>query len=151
MTHSDLDAKWLASRQISRASHIYFGMVAHKDGPSGTDVQSFQCSVKDLGIWFADAFGIGIRIVSKMGARARHCSLRLCMRMDPFVDQAELQARCAKDRQRLEGVRKQHAGIRKCGAVVVQQGLSHARRIPNRAITLVNSDFVERTSRDRAR
>ena len=33
-------------------------------------------------------------------------------------------------RQRLGGVREEHTGIRKSGAVVVQQGLSHARRKP---------------------
>ena len=51
----------------SCSRHIYFGMVAYEDGLSGIGVESFQCTVKDLAIWFADALGIGDQNGVKQG------------------------------------------------------------------------------------
>ena len=43
----------------SCSSHINFGMVADEDSLNGSGVESLQCTVKDLAIWFADALSIG--------------------------------------------------------------------------------------------
>jgi len=42
--------------------------------------------------------------------------------------QPELQARCAKGRECLGGIREQQTGTRESGAVIIQQSLSQARR-----------------------
>ena len=48
--------------------------------------------------------------------------------MEPFVISPSLRPDVRRQRQRLGGVREKHTGIRKSGAVIVQQSLSHARR-----------------------
>jgi hypothetical protein len=40
------------------ARHVHFGVVTHEDSSSGIGVESRQCTVKDLAIWFVDALGV---------------------------------------------------------------------------------------------
>jgi hypothetical protein len=114
----------------SRASHIDFGMVTHKDGSCGTDIESLQCTVKDPGIWFADAFGIGYQNRVKHRRQAKALQFAALHAKRAVGNDAELQSRGAKARQRLGGVREEHAGTRKPSAVIVQQRLSQSRRNP---------------------
>ena len=103
-------------------------MVAYEDSLSRIGVESLQCPVKDLAIWFADALGIRNQNSLKQGRQSQALQFATLHADGAVCDQPELEARCPKPRQRLGRVGEEHTGIWKSGAVIVQQGLSHAGR-----------------------
>ena len=84
------------------------------------DPESRHRTLKDRWIWLPDALGVEIRTVSNMGERARHSSLRLCIRTEPLVIRPSFRPM----REATTGSRRvgeEDTGARKPVTVVVQQ------------------------------
>ena len=103
-------------------------MITHKDRSSGIGVESLQCTVKDLAIWLVDALGLGNQDGVEHGRKGEAFQLAALHANGAIRDEAELQARGAKGRKGLCGIREQQTHTRKSGTVIIQQSLSQAGR-----------------------
>jgi len=103
-------------------------VVSHEDRSIGHRIEAIQGTAKDLGIWFADALGIGYQNGVKGRLESEALQLPALHSDGSICDQPKLEATCAKGRQRLGGIREQQTGARKSRTVIVQQSLSQARR-----------------------
>jgi hypothetical protein len=116
--------------RLSRAIHVHFGVVSDKDSVLGARVQALQRAAKDLGIWFANPFGVGNQDGIKGRCECQAFQLAALHANGPVRDQPEPESRCAQRRKRLGGIREKHTGAREAGTIISQQWFRQFRRQP---------------------
>jgi hypothetical protein len=103
-----------------RTRHVHFGVISNEDSVLGACTEALQRTAKDLGIWFANAFGVGNEDSVKGGRESQTFQLAALHAHGPIRDQPEPESRGAKRRQRLGGIREQHTGARETGTIIPQ-------------------------------
>lgn len=114
----------------SRACDVHFRVISDKDRSGGIGMKSLERALEDPWIGLADALRRRYHDGVKCRGERQTFHFSTLHGNRAIGDQPQLEPRCSQHGKRVVGIREEHAGARKSGAVIAQQSLGQVRRKP---------------------